>query len=230
MICASCGSTIRVGAVFCGECGTKVAVAAAPLLPPPPPPPAVTHEAVTPEAVTHEAATPGGFVLGSAGMIAPPPGLFAAPPAIHEVRPPPPLPVGVGASVPVLIEPDADVDATQISVRRRTGGRWRLVLPDGKHYVVEKPVLIGRDAAANAQWPGAALLSVNDPTKSVSKTHAVLEVDQEGLWVTDLDSTNGVVVRMPDGRELESTSGERVSLLPGSDVELGDFVIQIEKD
>ena len=90
--------------------------------------------------------------------------------------------------------------------------------------------MVGRDAAPNPRWPDAQLLSVTDQTKSVSKTHAAIEIDSAGLWVTDLASTNGVIVTNLDGREIDLDGDQRVQVQPGCDIELGDFVIQVEKD
>lgn len=136
---------------------------------------------------------------------------------------------GVVDSSP-LIPSDDDLDATVVSVRKRPRSPWHLVLPDGQRCAVESILLIGRDAKPRAKWPTAKLLSVDDPTKSVSKTHAVFEADSDELWVTDLKSTNGVVIESPDGREADGDDGERLQVQPGSTITLGNFVIQVEKD
>jgi hypothetical protein len=104
------------------------------------------------------------------------------------------------------------------------------VLPDGKQVEVAEALLVGRDPASNAKWPKAAHLTVDDDGHSMSKTHAVFEVDAAGLWVSDLDSTNGVVITQPDGTELDIEPNVRTQVQPGADVELGDYVMQVEKD
>ena len=72
------------------------------------------------------------------------------------------------------------------------------------------------------------MLAVGDGAKSVSKTHAMLEVESGQLFVSDLDSTNGVWI-VPEGEDaIEVKPGERTNVPAGSDLELGDFVIQIE--
>lgn len=147
------------------------------------------------------------------GMVTPPPGLFDA------------------AQQPASLVPtDDDLDATVVSSRKRPRSPWHLVLPDGQPYAIESTVLLGRDVKPRAKWPSAKLLSVDDPTKSVSKTHAVLEADAEQLWITDLKSTNGVVVTSPDGDESDGDDGGRVRVQPGSTITLGKYVIQVEKD
>ena len=256
MTCPNCGNQTRVGATFCGECGIRlpaadilvaVAPAAAPtiLAPPPPPPPPPPLPGVLDAEVVAMTAFPAAPAAAPATALAPPPP--PPPPAVAPSNPfitAPPMsipvvnrPVTVSAALisPVLLPPappaqEADLDATRVSVRRKATPSWRLVLPDGRHITVEKSVLIGRDAAPNAKWPGAQLLSIIDPATSVSKTHAAIEIDSEGLWVTDLNSTNGVVVTQPDGAEFDLDPDDRVQVEPGADIELGDYVIQVEKD
>jgi len=105
---------------------------------------------------------------------------------------------------------------------------WRLVLADGGEALVERALIIGRNPVAFEQWPGAALLAVADTTQSVSKTHAAFEVDDSGLWVHDLNSTNGVwVVHGEDVTEV--APGRRVNVPAGSSVELGDYVLRAER-
>lgn len=103
-------------------------------------------------------------------------------------------------------------------------------MPDGANVVVDGTILIGRDPTAHSDWPGAQLLPVNDPNNSLSKTHAVIASDAGGLWVADLNSTNGVVAIRTDGTEIELEGDQRVNVDAGWDIELGDLIIQVEKD
>lgn len=153
----------------------------------------------------------------------------SAPPATGTIAPPPELFGAAQQSVP-LVSTEEDLDATVVSPRKRPRSPWRLLLPDGEPYAIESTVLIGRGVKPRAKWPSAKLLSVDDSTKSVSKTHAVLEADAEQLWITDLKSTNGVVVTSPDGQESDGDDGGRVNVQPGSTITLGKYVIQVEKD
>jgi hypothetical protein len=216
-----------------------------PLLPPPPPPLAAALRQMpkVPDSAATEMAVPAalpGDVAG--GMITLPPSV-AVPTSLVTAPEVPPIgdvlffasPVNFdmaneGSTTLLASESELDLDATRVSVRRRAGSPWRLVLPNGQHFVVEKTVLVGRDPAPNPDWPGAQLLSVNDETKSVSKTHAAIELDSAGLWVTDLASTNGVIISTPNGGEIDLDGSEHVQVEPGCDIELGDFVIQVERD
>jgi hypothetical protein len=228
---------------------TRTSLLAPPPPPPPPPRPSTypvpeipAQQSWTPEPAD-EIATPVAVPsVATDGMITPPASI-AMPTSLASVPQTPPVSevlfvtspfvsqaAGSGVAARLVPQNETDLDATRVSVRRRVGSPWRLVLPDGRHHVVEKAVLVGRDAAPNAKWPGAQLLSVADGTKSVSKTHAVIEVDSEGLWVTDLASTNGVIVTTPDGGETDLDGDQRVRVEPGCDIELGDYIIQVEKD
>jgi len=237
MNCPNCGKPTRAGAAFCGECGHRIPVAtvepfvgavpSAPsgLLPPPPPPPPLSS--VAPPAVAVPVLTP---VLAApsvppASPPPPPPTSTVAPSANPFITVPPPP--SYSAPVPPL--PESDVEKTTVSPRRSASSGWRLLMPDGQEHSVAAAVLIGREATADSRWPDARLLSVEDPTKTVSKTHAVLEVDDAGLWVTDLASTNGVFLDQADGIEVDVPPGVRAFVQPGSEVSFGDFTVKVAK-
>jgi inorganic pyrophosphatase/exopolyphosphatase len=55
-------------------------------------------------------------------------------------------------------------------------------------------VVLGRNPAAPRRAPQAQLVAVDDVTRTVSKTHALLTLTASGWVVTDLDSTNGVAL------------------------------------
>jgi hypothetical protein len=143
----------------------------------------------------------------------------------QEVLPPPVSAVAAAQDT----ESESDSDRTQLSTRRRAA-RWRLVLPDGRAIVVTKTTLIGRNPGSSSRFPGAKLEKVEDPAKSVSKTHAALEADSEGLWITDLGSTNGIILTQPDGTELDLEAEARTLAGAGADIDLGDFVLRVEAD
>jgi hypothetical protein len=254
MTCTNCGKPTRLGALFCGECGFKLATvdatsaapvvvqtAATGLLPPPPPPPAPVAEVpvVVPPPIEVAPFIPPAPVAAppvveripdAPGSIVEDP-IFSAPPGVTTITPPPPSLPPLSPPPPSPAAPPVEsLDETRVSVRRRAGAHWRLVLPDGKHADVGGAVLVGRDPSVNSTWPSAQLFAVADESHSVSKTHAVFELDGDGLWVTDLDSSNGVIITQPDGTEIDLEPNVRASIQPGADVELGDYVIQIEKD
>jgi len=127
---------------------------------------------------------------------------------------------------PPLIEDDGE---TRVSVPRHGKPSWRLTIPGiDLPVTLDGALFLGRNPAGNSDFPGARVLAVTDPAKSISKTHALLEVDAGTLWVHDLDSTNGVWV-VPEGQDaIEVVPGSRQAVPPGADLELGDVVIQVE--
>lgn len=136
----------------------------------------------------------------------------------HPVPPVADAPAPSAEQVPRAAN-DAVDDATRVFVRPRGGATWLLALADGNKVVVERTMLIGRNPAANPDWPGAGLLSVTDPGKSVSKTHAVLQLTADGkLFAHDLHSTNGVFVLRPGEGSPPGTS--EIEVVPGSPVQL----------
>lgn len=111
----------------------------------------------------------------------------------------------------------------------RAAQQWCLVLPQGVGAkVVHGAVFLGRNPTRTPEWPGAELLPVIDPAKSLSKTHALIEVDADSLWVHDLDSTNGVYIVTEHGGTITVEPGTRAMVPAGSDLELGNYVVRVE--
>lgn len=160
--------------------------------------------------------------------------VVTAPPAVQGIpfsTPPAAPPVGVPpVSVPPATAPAVDDDETRIVPPRAAPAQsWRLALPDGSAFAVAGAVFIGRNPIRADGDVAGELLAVADTTTSVSKTHAVVEIIDGRLWVTDLNSTNGVFVTADGMDDVHATPMERTPVPPGSDIELGEFVIQIEQ-
>jgi len=109
------------------------------------------------------------------------------------------------------------------------GAAWHLVLPDGSDLPIVKAVFIGRDPARTPDRPGADVRPIDDPARSLSKTHALLELDAGSLWVHDLNSTNGVVVAAPGSDPIIVQSGVRAVLTPDAEVRLGSYVMRVQR-
>jgi len=101
-------------------------------------------------------------------------------------------------------------------------------MADGQRQSVSRALLVGRDPAVDARWPDASLVSVFDATKTVSKTHAVFNLDPNGLSVTDLHSSNGTIVEDESGNETDAQPDLPIHVSDGSSVVLGDFVVKVE--
>lgn len=121
--------------------------------------------------------------------------------------------------------PDDDLDRTQM----RGGATYaapvavlRIKLDDGRDFQLDRNVLLGRNPLGQAGEQQAQLLAVNDPGRSISKTHLHLLTDGAGIWVTDRNSTNGSAVTTPDGRRTPMQPGVPAFVSPGSTVHFGD--------
>jgi hypothetical protein len=90
-------------------------------------------------------------------------------------------------------EDDEDEYAATVVVDRRPKVSWILQLDNGKRFpLTSDRVALGRNPASDDS--DTQLLPVPDSTRTLSKTHATLTLT-DGEWtVTDLNSTNGVVV------------------------------------
>jgi len=131
------------------------------------------------------------------------------------------------AAVP---EPVPAAEVTQVPPPQAVGPQWRLLMPHGDEPVVLAGALvIGRSPVTIPEYSQAQLVKASDPSRSVSKTHALLGIDATGLWVADLGSTNGTFVITPSGGDVKVQPGAPVYVPSGSDIELGQYVIQVEQ-
>lgn len=121
---------------------------------------------------------------------------------------------------------DADADADELGGEPAAAATWVLTLADDSTIKLQGATLLGRDPALMEPWSTAALVAIDDTTRSVSKTHAALEPDGSGLWVHDLHSTNGVWV-VVDEDATEVAPGRRVAVPAGATIELGEYEIRV---
>jgi len=106
-------------------------------------------------------------------------------------------------------------------------GPWAVRLPDGTTYGLGSAGLVlGRNPAAPAAHPDAVPVRIDDPGKSVSKTHALLVPEGERIRVLDLRSTNGVALTPRQG-DATGVPSEGLLAAPGAIVALGDYAIAL---
>jgi len=138
------------------------------------------------------------------------------------------FPVVPGPAPAVSTSASAVDDSTTMMPTRTAAKVWRLVLPGGDQVVpVTGAIYLGRDPRDTMGRPDASLLPAQDPARSLSKTHALIEVDAGKLWVHDLNSTNGVFVAAPGVEAIEVVPGTREAVPNGADLELGEYIIQV---
>jgi hypothetical protein len=101
-----------------------------------------------------------------------------------------------------LDEADADdqEDGETVVVDRRPRIRWFLrVDGSGEFELKADRILLGRKPTSSSA--GTQALAIPDATRTLSKLHARLDLT-DGSWViTDLNSTNGVLLVLDDGSE-----------------------------
>jgi len=199
----SCGATLGIGAMFCGECGARVVGGTS------------ASQPTVPVSAIISTVPPG---LVPERPVAP------LPPAVVITAPPP----ASVAPAPAENAVDEDLDATIMSPRRG-GSPWSIVTPDGTWLAIREPSVIGRAPRIPEGRAGLVLLPLIDDTKSLSKTHAVLTPDGDTFTVEDLGSTNGVIITTREGAVVDALPGVVTPLSVGSVLELGDFLLVVER-
>lgn len=153
--------------------------------------------------------------VDSSGFITPPPGLI--PPRhdtdTHTERMPPRSAELPAFNPPPVTQSDPAEPETRLLV----------VLPTGARIPVDDVLLVGRNPVRFEPYGSARLLSVDDPQRSVSKTHAVLVREGDDILITDLHSTNGVSVLDAAGRATALDAGVPARLAAGDTALLGSF-------
>jgi len=89
---------------------------------------------------------------------------------------------------------------------------------------VDAPVYVGRQPRSPRVTGGILprLVRVESPSREVSATHIELRPTNQGLMLTDLESTNGTVVREPGTGVRRLESGETLPVVPGTLIDIGD--------
>ena len=93
-------------------------------------------------------------------------------------------------------------------------------LDSGQRIELSTVMVFGRDPSLDSANERA--VAVPDPTRSVSRTHLRLGVDEQGLWLEDANSANGTTIIGPDGRPSLATPGVKVRIASGTEVLIGD--------
>lgn len=139
----------------------------------------------------------------------PPPGPTLSPPVPLHVGPPLSDPVPVQATIPDDTQGEVEAEETRMVSRSR-----HIVIlhwDDGTQTRVNVPTRIGRNPASSDNERSVAIA---DTTSSLSKTHARLDVTDNGPTIEDMHSTNGVQVQR-GGQKFPVATGTPTELHPG---------------
>lgn len=102
-----------------------------------------------------------------------------------------------------------------------------LVVPLDRAVLIGRAPVVSRVAARDLP----RLVTVASPNQDISRTHAQVRADGDDVLVTDLNSTNGMLMTDPGQPARRLRSGEPTPLLPGALVDLGDGVtFVLERD
>lgn len=148
---------------------------------------------------------------------------------------------GVGPELaPLAAEPLAaeaeDVSDTERVERTNGAGHrtildgWVAELDDGRVFAVRGLVLLGRNPQPGDDEADAELVKLPDESRTVSKTHLALGVDDAGLFVVDRGSTNGSTITPPGQPTTSIGPFHAVSVGEGSVVSIGDHWLRIRRD
>ncbi len=160
------------------------------------------------------------------------------PPPTREPSPDP-APAPISGSSPAAAplaaqepreEPNADqAHRSPAQAPTQTGPIPYLVVDSGERLPVDDTVLVlGR--APSTSDPGQRLVTLSDPTRSLSRTHLRVGCSKHGVWVEDAFSANGTHVRMRDGASYFLPRGERVEVPFGTVLLLGERRLTITTD
>jgi hypothetical protein len=195
MRCRICGAALPDGAMFCGHCGSSTSA--------------------TPESRRRPDSRPGDTMSLGRGFR-------------HSGV------VSVSVDAPVQVEPAAapaaQADASGAEASRSaseasppaeaSSPRFVIRFVSGEIRVLFGTGLIGRRPLPQ---PGEAfdhLVHVEDPSRSVSKTHLEFGVHDGSLWIADRFSGNGTTLRRVDEVALRCEPGRRYLVPRGTVVEM----------
>lgn len=99
-----------------------------------------------------------------------------------------------------------------------------LVFSNGERIDVDRAVLIGRNPKVAGAVEGGLphIMKFDGPGQGLSRTHAEVRIEDGGIVVEDLQSTNGTEVQLPGQQRRRLRGGEPVSIVPGTLIDFGD--------
>ncbi len=102
----------------------------------------------------------------------------------------------------------------------------KVVVSTGAVVTLDRAVLIGRAPQANrlSNRDLPRMVAVPSPQQDISRTHAEIRMEGSDVLVTDLNSTNGVLLGRPGGPQRRLHPGEPTVLSDGEVADLGDGV------
>lgn len=169
------------------------------------------------------------------------------PPTPAPVPPPPPAARPMQASARIESEEDHDgltIMSSDLVAIRAQLPNWKqnavpgpfsvpnptppvkLMMSSGLVVTLDRTVLIGRapvvSRVSNRDLP--RVITVESPNHDISRTHAQVRVEGHRVFVTDLHSTNGVLLLVPGAEPQRLRPGVPTDVTPNATVDIGDGV------
>jgi hypothetical protein len=120
-----------------------------------------------------------------------------------------------------IVKPEPEPEPASVE-REGSHITFTLAFSTGETVRVSGGGLLGRRPIAQPGEDFDQLVAINDPTRSVSKTHLEFGLEGDELWLCDRYSGNGTIVRPPGGAVRQFEPGRRYRVARGSRVEIGD--------
>ncbi|WP_067861434.1 FHA domain-containing protein [Nocardia shimofusensis] len=122
------------------------------------------------------------------------------------------------------------VDQTQALIEVVRPPLGMLVLDDGMTYMLAADAVLGRDPEhSEAAQQGLVPLKIDDASGGMSRAHAEIRLVNWDVTVVDRGSTNGTRTRLPGYRDwVRLNPYQPMTLIPGSEVMLGNRVLRLE--
>lgn len=135
-------------------------------------------------------------------------------------------PTGIRPIVPAAAQPEPA--APSRVVHQEQPAPFLVTLDTGEVMSVTGPGLIGRMPRPAPGERCDHVIVVDDPERSVSRTHARFGIDGGTFWVSDAGSGNGTTLRLPGGRVITVPADQRVLVPSGSTIQVGDRGVRID--
>lgn len=102
----------------------------------------------------------------------------------------------------------------------------RLVIDGVPPITIDSDLVMGRDPhpTSGGNGPAPRLVVLNDPRMEVSSLHASITLNFWDVCLTDLGSTNGTEIVMPDGRRQRLAQHTPVTIQPGTKIVLAEVL------
>ena len=137
----------------------------------------------------------------------------------EEATPPTP----VVAQAPDLSDTQGADATRRVPAPREAPPAFVMELDDGQRWTLAASNIVGRGPTAPEDSDDQVqLIQIDDATQSVSKNHARILVEDGGIRVVDLQSTNGTSILLPDGQRVVVDSSGGAVIPAGAVIEIGE--------